>query len=96
MYLAVNVIFAGLYTGASDQVHCVRPKRTVGLSAFSQAFFFSVHTLTTVGYGDLYPLGLAANIVAAVEAADGADGIRPGCWSVVRAVLSPQRPAGFQ
>ena len=43
----------------------------MGLGAFGQAFFFSVHTLTTVGYGDLYPLGLASNVVAAVEAAMG-------------------------
>jgi inward rectifier potassium channel len=43
----------------------------MGLGAFGKAFFFSVHTLTTVGYGDLYPLGLAANIVASAEAAVG-------------------------
>ena len=41
------------------------------MGAFSQAFFFSVHTLTTVGYGDLYPLGMGANVVASVEAALG-------------------------
>jgi inward rectifier potassium channel len=69
-YLAANIVFASLYTllgpgslrAAEDDI---------GLGAFGRAFFFSVHTLTTVGYGDLYPLGLAANIVASAEAAVG-------------------------
>jgi inward rectifier potassium channel len=43
----------------------------MGLGDFSVAFFFSVHTLTTVGYGDVYPLGMPANILAAFEAGLG-------------------------
>ncbi len=69
-YLAVNIIFAALYTALGPGALRAAEK-DMGLSAFSQAFFFSVHTLTTVGYGDLYPLGLGANVVAAVEAALG-------------------------
>ncbi|MCU1339252.1 MAG: Ion transport 2 domain protein, partial [Bryobacterales bacterium] len=67
-YLVVNIIFAALYTllGPGSLRAAERD-----MGAFSQAFFFSVHTLTTVGYGDLYPLGMAANVVAAVEAAMG-------------------------
>jgi len=69
-FLAANVVFASLYTvlgpsslrAAADDI---------GLGAFGKAFFFSVHTLTTVGYGDLYPQGLAANVVSSVEAALG-------------------------
>jgi inward rectifier potassium channel len=34
-------------------------------------FFFSGHTLTTVGYGNLYPNGFAANSVATLEALVG-------------------------
>jgi inward rectifier potassium channel len=36
--------------------------------AFMQAFFFSVQTFTTVGYGTLAPLGIPTQSVAAVEA----------------------------
>jgi len=43
----------------------------MGLGDFSVAFFFSVHTLTTVGYGDVYPLGMPANVLAAIEAGLG-------------------------
>lgn len=34
-------------------------------------FFFSAHTLTTVGYGNMWPIGPAANTVAALEALVG-------------------------
>jgi inward rectifier potassium channel len=69
-YLAVNIVFASLYTVLGPRA--LRAAETdMGLGAFGKAFFFSVHTLTTVGYGDLYPLGLAANIVASTEAAVG-------------------------
>ncbi|HEX5226612.1 MAG TPA: ion channel, partial [Bryobacteraceae bacterium] len=41
------------------------------MSEFANAFFFSVHTLTTVGYGNVYPEGAWANSVSAIEAATG-------------------------
>lgn len=68
-YLVVNTLFAGIYAGLGDGA--LRTSEDLGLSAYWRAFFFSVHTLTTVGYGDIYPLGLAANVVAAIEAAVG-------------------------
>jgi inward rectifier potassium channel len=39
-----------------------------GAAAFSEAFFFSAQTLTTVGYGRINPAGLMANILASAEA----------------------------
>lgn len=36
-----------------------------------KAFFFSVHTLATIGYGNVYPVTLAADIVVTVEALTG-------------------------
>src|SRR3569833_2937316 len=38
---------------------------------FVIAFFFSAHTLTTVGYGNMWPVGPAANTLAAIEALAG-------------------------
>jgi inward rectifier potassium channel len=69
-FLTTNIVFALVYTvlgpsslrAATDDI---------GLGAFGKAFFFSVHTVTTVGYGDLYPQGLAANVVSSMEAALG-------------------------
>lgn len=68
VYLAVNFVFAGLYA-ALGSIRASVPD--LGLGAFERAFFFSVHTLTTVGYGDLYPVGLASNVISSVEAAMG-------------------------
>ncbi len=38
---------------------------------FLRAFFFSVQTLSTIGYGQVYPVGLVANILVAFEALTG-------------------------
>jgi inward rectifier potassium channel len=35
---------------------------------FTRAFFFSTQTLTTLGYGQMSPTGLGANIIASLEA----------------------------
>jgi len=65
----VNILFASIYVALGPD--SLRASDDLALSSFGRAFFFSVHTLTTVGYGDLYPLGLVANTAAAVEAALG-------------------------
>ena len=67
-FLALNVAFAGLYLALGmEHLKGAEPE----MSAFENAFFFSVHTLTTVGYGNIYPTGGWANTVSAVEAATG-------------------------
>ncbi len=68
-YVAVNFIFAGLYMALPNGLHPT--ERDLNLPAFGRAFFFSVQTLTTVGYGSIYPYGFAAHMVAALEAALG-------------------------
>jgi inward rectifier potassium channel len=67
-FLLVNVIFACLYL-------MIGIEHLKGLesdmSAFANAFFFSFHTLTTVGYGNVYPEGTWANVISSIEAATG-------------------------
>ena len=68
IFLAVNVAFAGIYLALGiEHLQGSEPE----MSEFMNAFFFSVHTLTTVGYGSVYPRGTATNAVAAIEAATG-------------------------
>jgi inward rectifier potassium channel len=69
-YLVVNLIFAAIYL-MIGQGSLHPNERDLELGPFGRAFFFSVQTLTTVGYGSIYPYGFAAHAVAALEAALG-------------------------
>ncbi len=40
-------------------------------SRFWQAFFFSVHTFATIGYGNIAPIGMAANLIVVIESLAG-------------------------
>src|SRR6266852_486622 len=69
-YLAANLLFAGVFTAIGvENLHKADDENALG--PFLRAFFFSVHTLTTVGYGSMYPKGLAMNIASSIEAAAG-------------------------
>ncbi len=66
-YVAINVLFAAAYylcgPGAlSDAGH------TMDGNSFVRAFFFSVETFATIGYGAVAPVGVAANTVVTIEA----------------------------
>ena len=67
-FLAINIVFASVYMMIGiDRLHGIETE----MGAFLNAFFFSVHTLTTVGYGNVFPVGTFANTIAAIEAATG-------------------------
>jgi len=69
-YLLLNMVFAGLYLLAGIE-HLQGADLSTPVQEFLSAFFFSVHTFTTVGYGTIAPKGLGVNIIAAVEAITG-------------------------
>jgi inward rectifier potassium channel len=67
-FLLVNMIFACSYLLIGvDHLRGLESD----MGAFANAFFFSVHTLTTVGYGNVYPEGTGANVISSIEAATG-------------------------
>ena len=61
LYLSVNVVFAALLWLVPGSVGNARP------DSFADAFFFSIETLATVGYGEMYPATPYAHAVVAVE-----------------------------
>lgn len=68
LFLAINLAFAAVYFLLGiENLQGLEPE----MSGFVNAFFFSIHTLTTVGYGNIYPRGLTSNLIAAMEAATG-------------------------
>ncbi len=60
-FLVFNLLFAVIYWIDPDSIANLDPPGFEGL------FFFSIETLSTVGYGDMHPHGLFAHAVATVE-----------------------------
>jgi inward rectifier potassium channel len=73
-YFGANLIFAAAYLLCGPGALLV-PKSAGIESPFLQAFFFSVHTLATIGYGTISPVGLAANVIVSVESFIGLFGL---------------------
>ena len=73
LYLLINVLFASLYFLSG-------PGALVGIEGMSgserllESFFFSVQTLTTVGFGHIAPKGLVTNFLVVLEAFLGLSG----------------------
>lgn len=71
-YIITNLVFACMYLAAGNGVENMREGN------FSDAFFFSVQTMATIGYGAMYPKTLFANILVAIEALLGLLGVSMG------------------
>lgn len=63
-YLAVNVVYAGLYMLAGGVEGTASSGRGI---TYAEAFFFSAQTLGTIGYGAMHPTGMAANLLMVSE-----------------------------
>jgi inward rectifier potassium channel len=61
LYLTLNVLFAAAYALGGP---CIG-EMTAG--SFPAAFFFSVETLATVGYGHMYPANAYGHVVVTIE-----------------------------
>ncbi|NER19948.1 MAG: ATP-sensitive inward rectifier potassium channel 10 [Symploca sp. SIO1C2] len=64
-YLIINTVFALLYLAGGNCLENARP------GSFGDAFFFSVQTMASIGYGVMHPKTNYANIVVTIEALVG-------------------------
>jgi len=69
-YLVLNLLFAVAYLACGSDALLGTGAAMLG-GRFSQAFFFSIQTFATIGYGQIAPNGMAANLVVTVEALVG-------------------------
>ncbi len=60
-YVGANVVFALLYMIDPDGIAEAHP------GSFEDAFFFSVQTMATIGYGVMHPQTLYANLIMTLE-----------------------------
>jgi inward rectifier potassium channel len=68
-YVTVNALFALAYLALGDAIEHARP------GSFADAFFFSVQTMATVGYGNFWPRTTWANVLATAEMITGGMGL---------------------
>ena len=60
-YFVINLIFATAYTLGGPCIGEMTP------GSFPQAFFFSIETLATVGYGHIFPANVYGHVVVSCE-----------------------------
>ena len=63
-YLALNALFAALFVASGGIANAER-------GSFVDAFFFSVQTMGTIGYGSMYPATRLANALVVAESVTG-------------------------
>jgi len=69
IYLLINLVFAALYMLDAHAVAEMSP------GSFADAFFFSVETLATVGYGHMYPESFYGHLITMLEIMVGMFGL---------------------
>src|SRR5436190_1495791 len=69
-YVALNLAFALAFVACGPEALSGPGSSMLG-GRFGQAFFFSIQTFATIGYGQIGPNGLAANMLVTIEALVG-------------------------
>ncbi|MCB1023576.1 MAG: hypothetical protein KDB79_04245, partial [Acidobacteria bacterium] len=67
IFLSINLVFALLFLAAGENALLDSSSEPMKSPIF-RAFFFSVHTFGTIGYGNISPIGLIPNMLVTAEA----------------------------
>jgi inward rectifier potassium channel len=93
-FLIVNVVFALAYLAVGIE-NLKNAEGPTAEASFMNAFFFSAHTLSTVGYGNIWPVGTAANLVAVLESLVGVLGFAIATGLLFGRFSRPSARLGF-
>ncbi len=69
LFFSLNLVFASLFMAGDKAIGNLFPNNFLG------AFFFSVETLATVGYGDMHPQTIYGHVIATTEIFIGMSGL---------------------
>ena len=69
-YMGMNALFGSLYLLCGDDALGGMSADSMG-GRFHRAFFFSIDTFATIGYGNVFPVGTAANWLVTTESIVG-------------------------
>ena len=86
-YIGVNFVFALAYSLVIDEI--------VNCTTLLEAFFFSVQTMASIGYGHVVPIGRAANLIVTIEAFIGMLSVAIGAGLVFARFTRPQAGVMF-
>jgi inward rectifier potassium channel len=90
----LNALFALVYFQLGpDQLDGVQASTAFG--RYLKGFFFSAHTLSTVGYGNISPKGVAGNVVSSFESLLGVLGFAVATGLLFGRVSRPSARIGF-
>jgi inward rectifier potassium channel len=93
-FIVINSLFAAMYfLMPRNELSGIGPSS--GMYRFLDDFFFSSHTLTTVGYGNIAPAGLEANLLASFESLLGVLGFAVATGLLFGRVSRPSARIGF-
>jgi inward rectifier potassium channel len=67
VYIGINFVFAGLFLLCGQDALVGATEAQMG-GSFGRAFFFSVETFATIGYGEISPVGIPGHMVMVLEA----------------------------
>jgi inward rectifier potassium channel len=93
-YLVVNTLFALAYYSLGPG-HLQGGDAATAGGRFLNSFFFSAHTLSTVGYGSISPKTVQANVIAALESLVGVLGFAVATGLLFGRVSRPSARIGF-
>lgn len=88
-YVLINLLFAALYVAGGDCIENAAP------GSFTDAFWFSIQTFSTIGYGSMSPITLYAHVLVTIESFAGLIGVAVGTGLIFAKFARPSARVAF-